>query len=174
VQCSTTLLEKKHFLISNLNLPWCNLSPLPPLALWWCDVYRDMQVCPAWLPQGAHHTNLFSARRPPDLSNSLPFLIYEQEENPSWAAKAAESRQGLFIYPKDYRAFSGCLENSPPGTEYRLLPPDHSCHPWAVRALLPHLKPVNPPCLPHTGVTREQSSAPSHLFHSLPPLLLLL
>jgi len=28
-QCLTTLSVKKFFLISNLNLPWCNLRPLP-------------------------------------------------------------------------------------------------------------------------------------------------
>ena len=28
-QCSSPLSEKKFFLISNLNLPWCNLRPLP-------------------------------------------------------------------------------------------------------------------------------------------------
>jgi len=29
VQCITTLSEKKFFPVSNLNLPWCNLRPLP-------------------------------------------------------------------------------------------------------------------------------------------------
>ena len=28
-QCSTNPSEKECFLISNLNLPWCNLKPLP-------------------------------------------------------------------------------------------------------------------------------------------------
>ena len=28
-QCLATLPEKKFFLISNLNLPWCNIRPLP-------------------------------------------------------------------------------------------------------------------------------------------------
>lgn len=35
-------------------------------------------------------------------------------------------------------------------------------------------KRVNPLCLPHMGVSREERSALSHPFHSLPPLLLLL
>ena len=32
-QCITTLSEKKIFLISNLNLPWCNLRPSPLILL---------------------------------------------------------------------------------------------------------------------------------------------
>jgi len=28
-QCLTTLLEKKYFLIANLNLPWHSLRPFP-------------------------------------------------------------------------------------------------------------------------------------------------
>jgi len=32
-QYLTTLLEKKFFLISNLNLPYCNLRPFPPILL---------------------------------------------------------------------------------------------------------------------------------------------
>ena len=32
----TTLLVKKCFLTSNLNLPWHNLRPFPPV-LWWLD-----------------------------------------------------------------------------------------------------------------------------------------
>jgi len=31
LQCITTLSEKKFFLITNLNLPWCNLRPFPPI-----------------------------------------------------------------------------------------------------------------------------------------------
>jgi len=35
----TTLSEKKYFLISNLNLPWHNLRPFPPVLLLvtWAD-----------------------------------------------------------------------------------------------------------------------------------------
>ena len=32
-QCLTTLSVKKFFLISSLNLPWCNLRPLPLILL---------------------------------------------------------------------------------------------------------------------------------------------
>ena len=32
-QCLITLLEKKFFLISNWNLPWCNLRPFPLVLL---------------------------------------------------------------------------------------------------------------------------------------------
>ena len=63
-----------------------------------------------------------------------------------------------------------------PSTRYQLFFPRH-CQ----KSLLKSAdttnsleKPVNPPCLPHMGVTTEQSSALSHQFHSLPPLPLLL
>jgi len=34
-QCLTSLSEKKFFLISNLNLPWCNLRPFALVLLVW-------------------------------------------------------------------------------------------------------------------------------------------
>ena len=33
-QCINTLSQKKSFLISNMNLPWCNVRPFPPWLTW--------------------------------------------------------------------------------------------------------------------------------------------
>jgi len=49
--CLTTLSEKKSFLISNLNLPWCNLIPSPLILLllpgkWWSPSFLSFQPSP--------------------------------------------------------------------------------------------------------------------------------
>jgi len=50
-QCLTTLLEKIFFLISSLNLPWCNLRPFPLILL---VVKQEKSLTPPFhnLPSG--------------------------------------------------------------------------------------------------------------------------
>ena len=46
-QCLTTLSVKKFFLISNLNLPWCNLRPFPLIL---SPVTSEKRPTPLYIP----------------------------------------------------------------------------------------------------------------------------
>ncbi|KAK4812358.1 LOW QUALITY PROTEIN: hypothetical protein QYF61_018808 [Mycteria americana] len=71
-QCLTTLLMKKFFLTSNLNLPWCNLRPFP-LVLW-LVTWEKRPTPPLY--------NLLSVVESSKFSPHTPFLQAKQPQFP--------------------------------------------------------------------------------------------